>query len=192
MNAAADYAAALAQLNRALPAYVSYVDHTSGGWGPFHGAESRVIVVHVPDGRIIKGHPSAIQIGVNTHLYDNNVVTYPPFQPACYVPDAASGATFDGRPAELIAVHDRCRRPDKDAAFQTLYVDPVTHQPLAAVGAVENDRVAVRIEQRFAAFAGHVMPASIDVRVKGHGLMTWLDVTARIAYTDYRFSATEL
>jgi hypothetical protein len=192
VNAAADYAAAVAQLNRALPAYVSYVDHTSGGWGPFHGGDSKLIVVHVPDGRVVRGRPSGIQVGVNTRSGDTNAVTHPPFQPDCYVPEAAGGATFDGRPAERIALHDRCEQTGEDAAFDAFYVDPVTHQPLAAVGAIDRDRVAVRIEQRYASFAGHIMPASVDVTVKGKGLMVWLDVSARIVYSDYRFSATEL
>jgi hypothetical protein len=192
VNAAADYAAAVAQLNRALPAYVSYVDHTSGGWGPFHGDSSQVIVVHVPDGRVVKGRPGGVHIGINTSSFEDNVVTHPPFEPTCYVPDAAGSATFDGRPVERIAVHDRCDRTDKDAAFNALYVDPVTREPLAAAGGSDDDRVAVRIEQRFAPFAGHIMPASIDVSVKGHGLMSWLDVSARIRYTDYRFSASAL
>jgi hypothetical protein len=189
VNATADYAAAAAQLNRPLPAYVSYVDRSSGGWGPLQGSRSTHVVVRTSDGHVISGSSPVIRIGADATTSDD-VVTRPPFRPACYAPGVATLTEFDGRPAERIGLHTRCDKSDKDADFDSLYVDPVSHRPLAAIGNNADETTTVRIVQRFVAVDGYVLPAGIDVTVIGHGWMTWLNVAARVELSDYRFSAT--
>jgi hypothetical protein len=194
MNAAADYAVATSLLTRPLPAYVSYVDHTSGGWGPFQGAHQATVVVDVRRGRIISGKPTAIHIATGNDSTgtwgDEDAVTHPAFRPRCYDATAAQAATYDGRPAERIALAGHCGddHDKKDEDFSALYVDPSTHVPIAAVGHDEDDHVDVTLEEHFTQVADHVVPAALRVKVLGSGWMAWLDVTARVEYTDYRFS----
>ncbi|HTW85948.1 MAG TPA: hypothetical protein VMD91_17895 [Candidatus Sulfotelmatobacter sp.] len=191
MNAAADYAAAAAQLTRTLPAYVAYTDRTEGGFGPFHGGQSSKVVVHVPDGRVISGHPATVHFGTG-NWREAELLTNPPFRPACYAPTDAQAATFDGKPAERIALRPRCRTGEDDADFTVLYVDPNSRAPLAVVGTDDDKDVQARVEERFIAVDGYTVPAGLHVKVKGEGWMGWLDVTANVELSDYRFSATPL
>jgi hypothetical protein len=189
VNAAADYAAAVAQLSRPLPAYVAYTDRASGGLGPFRGTHTTRVVVRTADGQVISGSEPTIYIGATATTHDD-IVTKPPFRPACYSATSTMATTYDGRPAERIALRGGCEREKKDADFDALFVDPVTHTPLAVVGHDDDPQVAVRLSQRFAVVDGYVVPASIAVTVVGHGWMTWLNVDAHIDFSDYRFSST--
>jgi hypothetical protein len=192
MNAAADYALASALLTRPLPAYVSYVDHTSGGWGPFQGAHQSTVVVDVRQGRVISGKPSSIHIDGGSDAVgkwgDQDMITHPAFRPQCYQPTGAQAVTYDGRPAERIALVGHCGSDHDDEDFSALYVDPSTHVPIAVVGHNDDEHVAVSLEERFTQVADHVVPAALRVKVLGSGWMAWLDVTAHVEYSDYRFS----
>jgi len=189
MDAVADYAAAKNALLRPLPAYVSYRVVSHAGAGPFASDQDQTIVVRTSDGRVVRGKPPSLQIGSNskTH-YDKDVVERPPFDPACYTARSAREATFEGKPAEAIALRETCAHDKDDGDFSELYVDPRTHDPLAAVGDSTDDSVRVRVVQRYVAVEDHFMPSALDVRVKGDGWMSWLDVTAYEHLSDYKFS----
>ena len=169
MSAAADYAAATALLTRPFPAYVSYVDHTSGGWGPFQGAQQTTIVVDVRQGRVISGKPASIHIGGGTDSVgkwgDEDAITHPAFRPHCYEATAAQASTYDGRPAERIAIAGHCGNDHDDEDFSALYVDSSTHVPIAVVGHGDDEHVAVTLEERFTQVADHVVPSALRVKV---------------------------
>jgi hypothetical protein len=187
MDALADYAAALALLRQHLPAYVTYVVRSRVVAGPVDHSESVKIVVRSRDGTIVKGKAPAMQIGVSSK-FQSDVVVHPPFNSACYAATSARRATFEGRPVEALALRDTCTSdPAGEGDFGTLFVDEGSHVPLAAVGGSDEDHVVVRVEQRFARAGAYVLPAAFDVRVKGSGLMFWLDVTGHQSYDGFSF-----
>ncbi len=186
MNATADYDAARAALTRTLPAYVSY-DLTSHATGMgFVKNDASRIAVRTRDGKIVKGTPPTIKVGTDSS-YSSDVVTHAPFDLACYRATAARKATFDGRAVEALSLESTCEH-DKHGDFDTLYLDPATHQPLAAVGNQHDDPVSARLEQRYARAGAFVLPSAFDVAVKGSSFMFWLNVTAHQTYTHYAFS----
>jgi hypothetical protein len=190
MNAVADYAAAMRALNHDLPAYVSYAVHSHILAGPVNHDETVTIVVRSRDGKIVKGKPPSMQIDSDSK-YEGDVVVHPPFDAACYTATAAREATFEGVTAEALSLRDTCKtKHDLDGDFSTLYVDPASHEPLAAAGGEDSDSVSVHVQQRFGRAGAFLLPAAFDVRVKGSGFMFWLDVTGRQTYDSYKFSDT--
>jgi hypothetical protein len=194
MDAAADYAAAKLALASHLPAYVSYTATTHAKFDAIGHDDKKQVVVRTSDGTVLKGatapQPSYVQIGSEQSSADEPVAK-PAFKPDCYAAADARAATFEGRTLEAIALRDTCGKKKGDKDFDTLYVDPATHRPVIATGSENDQGVAVRLEQRFAATGNYVMPSSLYVRVQGSGLMSWLDVLYDRRYDDYRFSATE-
>ena len=162
MSAASDYQQAVRVLVKPLPAYVTYVQ---SGYLRMDAVEkdlSETITVRTSDGKIVKGKSLDFNIGVDKKT-EGSIIRNSPFDAGCYT--------------------------DKDQGdFSTLYVDPATHDPLAAVGQKKDDPVDVRIEQHFARTGAYVLPAQLAVRVKGSGLMFWLDVDVHLAFSAYRFS----
>jgi hypothetical protein len=190
MDAAADYAAAVRLLKAPLPAYVSYAERSYAGAGTFTKDVKQIIVVRTLDGAVVKGKPDAIQVSTG-HDERVNPVSHPPFDATCYAARAASAAQWDGREVEAIDLRDMCRaKDDSETDFQTLYLDPVTHQPLAAVGENGDEHVTVTVEERLATFAGHALPTHLTVHLVGHGIVGFLDVHAGQDYSDYHFSDT--
>jgi hypothetical protein len=190
MDATADYAAAKLALTRTLPAYVSYRVVSHAGAGPFVKDEDQTIVVRTRDGEVVRGKPPSIQIGANSKAnYNRDVVDKPPFNPACYAPASARRDTFEGRSVEAFELRQTCGRDEDDGDFGTLFIDPQTHAPIAAIGGKTDESVAVRVVQRYTPVAGFYMPSALDVRVKGSGWMSWLDVTAFERFSDYVFSS---
>lgn len=194
MDAAADYAAARAMLARPLPAYVSYVARSHVKFDAIVRDGTQEVVVRTSDGAVIKGrdaiHPPFVQVS-GEKLGGDEAVTNPAFIPHCYVATGARMDSYDGSKAEAIALRDDCAKSPDDKDFDTLYVDPQTHRPIAATGTEIDSPVSVRLEQGFAAAGGYVLPASLYVRVKGTGIMAWLDVLYDRRYENFRFSATE-
>ena len=188
MNAAADYAAVRKVLEQPLPAYVSYVSESGGALGPFKGQETQHIVVRTSDGKVVSGKKSSVQIGAGTS-YDGDVVTRPLFRPACYEATAAKTAEFEGKPVEVLSLKSTCpKEGDEENAFSTLYVDPRTHDPIAAVELHSDSHVYALLRQRFVRTGTRVLPSGVDVRVKGSGLLSWLDVTVHQIYSNFAFS----
>lgn len=190
MNAAADYAAARAALDRTLPAYVSYeVQSRAKGFG-FAKNDMTTLVVRSHDGKIIKGTPPSIKVGTDSS-YDNELVRHAPFQLSCYNATGARRATFGGRAAEALSLAARCERDSDGGDFDTLYVDPKTHEPIAAVGDKHDSPVAVHLEQDYAHVGQFILPSAFAVAVKGSSFMSWLNVDAHQTYTHYSFSKTK-
>jgi hypothetical protein len=191
MNADADYKAAIAYLNRPLPAYVTYHETSHAKVDAITRDNAQTLVVRTKDGKVLRGKTSSINIGSND-TYHDNVVVRPPFKPACYAATTAAPAVFDGRHVEAIGLRHTCDSGSSPHArrgdFSTLYVDPRSHLPLGAVGGIRDAPVVVNLEQRYARFGAYVLPALLDVRVKGSGLMFWLDVAVRQEYSGYAFS----
>ncbi|MBD5657356.1 MAG: hypothetical protein IAI50_19570 [Candidatus Eremiobacteraeota bacterium] len=188
MDAAADYAAAVRALAHRLPAYVSYAVHSHVLAGPIDHSENVTIVVRSSDGKIVRGKPPIFQLGSDSK-YDSDVVLHPPFDPACYAATGARGETVDGVAAEAITLSDTCKKKhENDGDFGTLYVDAGTHEPLAAVGTNVDETVYVRVQQHFARAGAYLLPAAFDVRVKGSGMMFWLDITGHQGYDSFVFS----
>lgn len=188
MNATADYDAARAAVSRTLPAYVSYtVTSHATGMG-FSKDEASTIVVRSRDGKIVKGTPPSVKIGSDAS-YSDDVVNHAPFQLACYRATGARLTSFDGRPAEALSLEsNRTCEHDRHGDFDTLYLDPTTRDPLAAVGNQHDDPVSVHLEQRYARTGSFILPSAFDVMVKGSSFMFWLNVTAHQTYTRYAFS----
>lgn len=189
MDAAADYAAAVRMLQTTLPAYVSYVERTYGSAGSLTKDMSQTIVVRTRDGAIVKGDPQKVKISTDSDV-PVNPVSHPPFNAACYTAREARATEWEGHDAEAIALHETCgkHRADSDMDFGTLYVDPETHQPLAAVAVHDEDQVTVTLEQRLGRFDGHVMPSALHVHLQGHGIVGFIDLTLGQDYRDYAFS----
>jgi hypothetical protein len=188
MDATADYAAIKAILGRPLPPYVSYRDVSHAGAGPFAKDEDQTIVVRTRDGKVVRGKVPSIQIGSHSKTnYNRDVVDKPPFEPACYAAESARTATFDGQTVEAVALRDICDRNRDSGDFNVIYVEPRTHDPIAASGDNTDQSVSVRVVQGFAPFSGFFMPTSLDVRVQGSG---W-NVHAYEHLSDYKFSATK-
>jgi hypothetical protein len=192
MDAAADYAAAKAMLTRPLPAYVTYAVHAHVKADAIVKDTTEEIVVRTKDGKILKGHPGAVPGGAAANT-GNEPVTDPAFKPRCYEAAGARLQRFEDRELEAIALRDLCKSDaDKGSKeFETLYVDPRTHEPVAATVVAPDPHVDVRVEQRFARIGDRAMPSTLYVRVKGSGFMFWLDVEVNEQYSNYRFSNTE-
>jgi hypothetical protein len=198
MNAASDYAAAAAALNKPLPAYVAYTEHAHMKFDAIVRDQSSNLVVRTADGAIVKGKPPFANVNFGGHFSnDESIVKNAPFRPSCYQGTSAKSATFDGREVEAIGLRGTCKDSDSDksdpnkadADFETLYVDPRTHDPVAATAIDNSDSVAVNLIQRYARTGAYVLPSSLYVRVKGSGMMFWLDVLADMNYTNYSFSS---
>ncbi len=191
LDAAHDYASATRHLQNTYPAYVAYVQRVHAKVGPIVKNDETTVVVRTSDGSIVKGKPASIQVNVGK-TYHGNVVTHPPFDPACYTPLSAARTTYDGVAAEAIALKATChsKRSD-DEDFSTLYVDPDSHQPLGVTGASIEENVAVHIEEGFGLVDGYTVPTVLAVSVKGKGWMGWLNVAARVSFSHYQFLTTE-
>jgi len=192
MDAAADYAAVRRALTNAnLPAYVSYVVRSHAGFDAIHGDDTTTIVVRTSDGKIISGKPPKIEVA-SGHEYGSDVVRHGPFDPACYQASSATLTTFESHAVEAIALRAVCHEKhdtdhSDDTEFTTLYADPVTHRPLAVVGADSEQFVNVHLDERFVVASGFVLPATFTVKIAGSGPMFWLNVDARVSFSDYRF-----
>ena len=193
MNAASDYAAAAAALNKPLPAYVAYTTHAHMKFDAIVRDESSNLVVRTSDGAIVKGKRPFGNVNYGGRFNANDdIVTSPPFKPACYQAKTAKSATYEGREVEAIGLHGTCKDTGDDKSdtdFDTLYVDPRSHDPVAVVAADNSDSVAVDLIQRYARTGAYVLPSSLYIRVKGSGIMFWLDVLANMTYTNYSFSS---
>ncbi len=187
MDAAADYAAARHALAQPLPAYVSYVLHSQGSFGPFKHADTQHVVVRTSDGKIVSGKLSSVQVNADTS-YSDDLVTHPPFKPACYDATSAKSVEFQGNAVEELSLAFKCRDSEHEHGFTVLYVDPATHEPIAALEERNDSNVYVRLEQRFARVGTRVLPSGLDVRVKGSGFLGWLDVTAHQVYSHFALS----
>jgi hypothetical protein len=196
MNAAADYAAAKAMLTRPVPAYVSYTVHSHVKVDAIVKDTTSRIVVRTRDGKVIKGDPGAMpaSIGKSTGKNTGNEpVTDPAFRPGCYDASGARTTRFEDRELEAITLRGLCTsKSEGQQDFDTLYIDPKTGEPVAAVGTSQSDQhVDVRLEQRFTRVGDRALPSTLYVRVQGSGLMFWLDVDVNEQYSDFRFSNTE-
>jgi hypothetical protein len=193
MDAAADYAAVKAMLTRQLPAYVSYTVRSHVKFDAIVRDETSEVVVRTADGVIVKGKvpESAGSIHLGTGG-DSGMepVKHPAFRAACYNATSARMQRYDGNDLEALTLRSQCGKNPDDKDFDTLYVDPRTREPVAAVGSSNDEHVAVRLVQQFAHAGDHTLPASLYARVQGSGLMFWLDVLVDQRYGDYRFSAT--
>jgi hypothetical protein len=188
MDAAADYSAAVRALAHHLPAYVQYDVRSHVAMGPIVKDETSTIVVRTRDGTIVKGEPPLMRVGSASN-YHGDVVTHPPFDPACYAPLAVRDSTFEGRPAEELSLANTCKKSaDSDGDFTALFLDRASREPLAATGGNHDPTVDVRVSERFAHVGDYIMPSAFDVRVKGSGVMFWLDVTAHQTYEGFSFS----
>lgn len=166
MNATSDYDAARAALGRTLPPYVSYqVTSHATGMG-FAKDDTTTIVVRTRDGKIVKGTPPTVKIGAGTS-YSGDVVSQPLFDVACYRATATRRDKYDGRPAEALSLNatGTCEH-DRHGDFDTLYLDPTTHAPLAAVGNQHDDPVAVALSSATCAPALH---SAVRLRRGGQG-----------------------
>lgn len=192
MNAAADYSAAKAMLTRPVPAYVSYTVHSHVKMDAIVKDKMSQIVVRTTDGKVLKGDPGGIPASIG-HGSGNEPLTDPAFKPTCYDAASARLERFEGRELEAIALRGVCKSEDEGSQdFDTLYVDPETHAPVAAVSTSQGDQhVDVRLDQRFTRVGDRALPSTLYVRVHGSGLMFWLDVEVHEQYSDYRFSNTE-
>ncbi len=188
MNAASDYAAASAALGKTLPAYVTYTTQAHMKFDAITRDQTTDIVVRTSDGVIVKGKPPFASVNYGGHFNgDESILKNPPFLAKCYKAGGAKDATFEGRAVEAIALHGTCKGDD-DTDFDTLYVDPNSHDPIAATASEDKEAVAVNLITRYARTGSYVLPSSLYVRVKGSGLMFWLDVLADMRYSNYRFS----
>jgi hypothetical protein len=191
MDATADFAAVKQHLARPLPPYVSYEVVSHAGLGPFAKTENGTIVVRTSDGKIVKGKAPNIQIGADSDsTYEGDIVTHPPFKPNCYEATSAQAATFEGRAVEEIRLHDTCDHGKGDGDFNRVYVDPESHEPIAAAGGNTDEQVVVHVTERIERMADYFVPTSLNVTVKGSGWMAWLDVNAYEHISDYKFSNT--
>ena len=197
MTADSDYARVIHTLARQrLPTYVSYVDsltlngfHETNGGAP----SPQRITVDTRSGKIISGTPQRIKIGGPKSAESSNPVLRPAFDPRCYRATSEERASYNGADALLFELTPTCGTRD-NYPFAQLYADRSTWQPLAATGTFF-DREArgganVGIEQRYGTFGGYVLPALLNVDVKGTGLAFWVNVHAEERYESYRFSPT--
>jgi hypothetical protein len=176
-------------LVKPLPAYVSYVQRGHLKMDAIEKDLGETVTVRTSDGKTIKGEPLQIYTGTQAKV-EGNVLHNTPFDGACYGPVSASAATFEGRSVEAIALKPTCTTNKDDENFQTLYVDPQTHDPIAVTGEKTEDAIYFRIEERFARTGEYVLPSFIMARIKGSGLLFWLDLDFHVAFTDYTFSET--
>ena len=193
MNAAADYAAVRKALTKPLPPYVSYVTRTQAKIGPFNHDGTQHIVVRTSDGKVLSGKTDNIQISSGGSSSPGDVVTRPVFEANCYAATAARNAEFEGKTVEALSVHYTGPKSggDHERDFNTLYVDPASLDPIAAVEIDNDQHVDALLTQRFARVGDRVLPSVLDVRIKGSGFMAWLDITVHQAISDYAFSDHE-
>jgi hypothetical protein len=193
MDAAADYAAAKAMLTRPLPAYVSYTARSRVKFDAVDHNETDDIVVRTADGVVVKGKVPASSQGVHFSTGDDSgmePIAHAAFKPRCYEPARATTREYGGRSLEAIELRELCGKSKDDKDFDTLYVDPRTHEPVAATGNADEDHVLVRLEQQFTRVGDHALPSTLYVRVQGSSFMFWLDVLVDVRYSNYRFSST--
>jgi hypothetical protein len=190
MDAAADYASAARFLTNHLPAYISYDVRTrlTSGFGEKedHGR----ITVRTSDGEVVKGKDADIDLHVDADHSSSGIphVHDQPFNPACFSATGAHADTVDNRAVEVLDIREICGRRSDDTTFSKFYIDPRTHEPIAVVAEEDKEPVAVRVEQRFMHVRDHVLPASLDVAIKGSSFMFWLNLTVHRDYDDYTFS----
>jgi hypothetical protein len=188
MSAASDYQQAVRMLAKPLPAYVTYVQHGHAKIDAIDKTQTSEVTVRTRDGKIVKGKGLEIVVGEDKHT-TGSILKNSPFDPACYEGVSSHPSNFDGQDASAIALKDVCKHDAKDDDdFSVIYVDAKTLVPLAVVGGKNDPPVDVHIEERFASTGGYVLPGTVAVRVKGSGMMLWLDVDAHMDFTNYRFS----
>jgi len=193
MDAAADYAVAKAMLTRPLPAYVSYTAHSRVKFDAIDHSETDAVVVRTSDGVVVKGKVPSTSQGFHFNTGEDNgmePVAHPAFKPSCYQAVSAKLRDYEGRNLEAITLRETCSRSESDKDFDTLYVDPDTHEPVVATGSGDDEHVLVRLNQEFTKVGNRALPSTFYVRVHGSGFMFWLDVLVDQRYTDYRFSST--
>lgn len=193
MDAAADYAAAKAMLTRPLPAYVSYTARSRIKFDAIDHRGTDDIVVRTADGVVVKGKVPASSQSVHFSTAEDSgmePVAHPAFKPRCYEATGATLHEYAGRNLEAIALRDLCGKAKDDKDFDTLYVDPRTHEPVAATASGDEDHVLLRLSQEFTRVGDHSLPSTLYVRIQGSGFMFWLDVLVDAHYSDYRFSST--
>jgi hypothetical protein len=194
MDAVADYAAATALLGRPLPAYVSYTARSHAKFDAIVHDDTNEVVVRTKDRTVIRGQSAPqvpyVQIG-DDKPNGNEAITDPAFVPRCYIATGARIASYEASQLEAIALRDKCAKSKDDKDFDTLFVDPATHRPVAAVGTQNDTHVDVHLVQKFIAVRDYVLPSSLYVRVQGSGLMGWLDVLYDCRYENYRLGASQ-
>ena len=88
------------------------------------------------DGAIVKGKPPFANVNYGGRFNGNETSSRtPPFRPNCYQAKSAKSATFEGRAVEAISLRGTCKDTNgekSDTDFDTLYVDPRSHDPVAA------------------------------------------------------------
>ncbi len=193
MTAAADYARAVAYIDRArLPAYVSFVEAASArGLDRDREAPQR-IYVRTSDGAIVSGVPpaNAHVIESNNGNGDNPFAEHRFFEPRCYVPRSENQTRWNGQPAVRFELQPTC---NGDAGITELYVDPQSLRPIAVDGNVidtGNSNMTVAIELRYTTVGQYTVPTSIRAHAVGHGWLFWARERAEADYTDYRFYKT--
>lgn len=172
-----------------LPAYVSYVDTVTlhgarYDSGNTHGPQR--VTVNTKTRQIVEGSPSLVYAGNDK----TNPVVNPAFDPKCYRATNETRASYNARDSVLFTLKPTCGSHD-EYFFTELYADATTMQPLAADGTFIDREMGggarADIEQSYGVFGGYVMPALLNVNVKGTGIVFWLRVHAEETYTDYRF-----
>jgi hypothetical protein len=148
---------------------------------------NETVTVRTSDGKTVKGKELEIYTGAGSKT-SGNILKNSPFETSCYTGLSSKPDTYDGRAVEAIALKDVCKRDKDDGDFKTMYVDPASHDPVAVVGRGGEDPVFVSFEQRYVRAGAYVVPDLLAVRVKGSGLMFWLDFDFHAAFTDYSFS----
>jgi len=194
MNAVADYNAAKALLRRPLPAYVSYTARSHAKFDAILHDDTSQVVVRTKDMTVVKGgssgRPPYVQVG-GQEGGGGEAITDPAFVPRCYAATGARLDSYEGSKVEAIKLREQCGKSKGDKDFDTLYVDPATRRPIAAVGTDQDSNVAVHLMQHFSAVHNYMLPSALYVRVQGNGLMGWLDVLYDCRYENYRFSQTQ-
>ncbi len=192
MNAAVDYAAASAALTKPLPAYVSYMESAHLKFDALTRDQTANLVLRVSDGKIVKGEPISFNPIVPSSS-GNDILTDPPFVPHCYDPIDARPATYAGQAVEALALRSRChpnQHLDEDATgFDTLYVDPRSHDPVAAFASQTKQDMSLSLEERFVRDGAYVVPSALYAHAKGRQLMFWFDTLVQVAYSNYGFSS---
>jgi hypothetical protein len=187
MNAAADYAAASAALTKTLPAYVSYTESAHMKFDALTRDQTTTVVLRTSDGKIVKGAPISFNPIIQSSD-GNNILTDPPFVPHCYDPIDARPATYAGQGVEAIALRSRCHDEDTNG-FDTLYVDPRSHDPVGAIASTMKQNLSLSLEERFARAGACIVPSALYAHAKGRQLMFWFDALVQVAYSNYSFSS---
>ena len=191
MTVAADYARAVAYLDRArLSAYVSFVEQASArGLGSDEEAPQR-IYVRVSDGAIVSGMPpaNAHVVRSNNSDSDNPFGSHPLFNPNCYAPRNEEQTRWNGQAALRFELQPKC---NDDNGITELYTDPQTFRPIAVDGNIpdaDDAHMTIAIELRYAPIGRYTVPSSIRAHAVGHGWLFWARERVETDYTDYEFS----